>query len=417
MDDVARRLSESGVSSDPRVPLIDLAAEHRTIAEEIHAAVEAVFAEQQFLLGDEVAAFECEMAEYCDSLYAVGCASGTDALFLALTALDIGTGHEVITSPFTFIATAAAIQRTGATPVFVDIDPASFTLDAARVEEAVTRRTRAIVPVHLFGQCAEMEPLFRIAVRKRLAIVEDACQAVGAEYHRRRAGVLGTLGCFSFHPMTNPGGAGDGGLITTDDAELAARLRRLRAHGYSGETTYAETGLNSRLDALQAAVLRVKLRHLDGWLQARSDNAQKYSELFRHYELLDAVEMPEILPGRRHVFHRFCIRVRGGHRDLVRSHLQREHIGVAVDYAVPLHRQPAFAHLGHSAGAFPESEAAAAEVLALPMFPQLQPVQQEQVVQSIAAALQRLDGKRHRVSLRPDAEAPQSSDQSRRRAA
>jgi dTDP-4-amino-4,6-dideoxygalactose transaminase len=372
------------------VPLIDLKAQYRTIAGEIREAVDAVFTEQLFVLGDEVASLECEIAEHCDSLHAVGCGSGTDALVLSLLALNIGEGDEVITSPFTFFATASTIQRVGAKPVFVDIDPVSFNLDPDRVEAAVTPRTRAIIPVHLFGQCAEMEPLFRVAVRKRLVVIEDACQAIGAEYHGRRAGVLGTMACFSFFPTKNLGGAGDGGMITTDDAELAAKLRRLRVHGDAGGYNHQEIGLCSRLDALQAAVLRVKLRHLDDWTNARGENARRYRELFRHYELLDAVELPETLPGRRHVYNQFCVRVRGGLRDQVLSSLRTNNIGAAVYYPKPLHLQPAFRHLGLGPGSFPESEAASGEVLALPIFPELQPVQQELVVRGIAAALGRL---------------------------
>jgi len=377
-------------AADPGVPLIDLKAQYRTIAGEVRDAVDVVFTSQQFILGDEVASLECEVAEYCDSLHAVGCGSGTDALVLSLLALNVGAGDEVVTTPFTFFATASAIRRVGATPVLVDIDPVSFNLDTERVEAAVTENTRAIIPVHLFGQCAEMEPLFRIAVRKRLAIVEDACQAIGADYHGRRAGVLGTMACFSFFPTKNLGGAGDGGMITTDDGDLAARLRRLRVHGDSGGYTHHELGLCSRLDALQAAVLRVKLRHLDDWSQARGENARRYRELFRHYELLDAVELPETLPGRRHVYNQFCVRIRGGLRDQVLSRLRANNIGAAIYYPKPLHLQEAFRDLGYAAGDFPESEAASRDVLALPIYSELQPVQQETVVRGIAAALGRL---------------------------
>lgn len=386
-------------SSVAGVPLIDLKAQYRTIAAEVREAVDAVFAEQMFVLGDEVASLECEIAEYCDSLHAVGCGSGTDALVLSLLALNVGDGDEVITTPFSFFATASTIQRVGAKPVFVDVDPISFNLDPERVEAAVTPRTRAIIPVHLFGQCAEMEPLFRVAVRKRLAVIEDACQAIGAEYHGRRAGVLGTMACFSFFPTKNLGGAGDGGMITTDDAEIAARLRRLRVHGDSGGYDHQEIGLCSRLDALQAAVLRVKLRHLEDWSNARGENARRYRELFRHYELLDAVELPETLPGRRHVYNQFCVRIRGGLRDQVLSHLRENHIGAAIYYPKPLHLQTAFRHFGLVEGDFPEAESASREVLALPIYSELQPVQQETVVRGIAAALGRLGS-------RPSSDAP-----------
>ncbi|MGH7199947.1 MAG: DegT/DnrJ/EryC1/StrS family aminotransferase, partial [Planctomycetaceae bacterium] len=310
-------------------------------------------------------------------------------LVLSLMALGVGPGDEVITTPFSFFATAGAIHRAGARPVFVDIDPASFNLDSSQVEAAVTDRTRAIMPVHLYGQCADMEPLWRVAVRKQLAIVEDACQAIGAEYRGRRAGVLGTVGCFSFFPTKNLGGAGDGGLITTDDSDLAERLRRLRVHGDAGGYRHLEVGLNSRLDALQAAVLRVKLQHLEDWTTARQQNAKRYGELFRHYGLLDAIELPAVLPDRRHVYNQFCIRVRGGLRDRVLAHLRSCGLGATVYYPTPLHLQPCFAFLGHSQGDFPESEAAAEQVLALPIFPELRADQQERIVQGIGEALER----------------------------
>lgn len=389
MGEVSPALSGFGASYEP-VPFIDLVSQYQSIAADIQEAVGRVFAEQQFVLGDEVAEFECDVAEYCDSRDAVGCASGTDALILSLLALNIGPGHEVVTSPFSFFATAGAIHRVGALPVFVDIDPVSFNLNPAAVEAALTERTRSILPVHLFGQCADMEPLWRLGVRERLPIVEDACQSIGAEYRGRRAGVLGTLGCFSFFPTKNLGGAGDGGLITTDDPELASRLRRLRVHGDSGGYQHTEVGLNSRLDALQAAVLRVKLAHLESWTAARQENAKRYAELFRHYELLDVVELPAVLPDRRHVYNQYCIRVKGGRRDAVLAHLRDYHIGAAIYYPRPLHLQECFAHLGYREGDFPEAEAAARDVLALPIYPELRPEQQEIVVRGIASALGRI---------------------------
>ena len=377
-------------STDEPVPFINLVAQYRGIADEIREAVDRVFSAQAFVLGDEVAEFECDLAEYCDSRDAIGCASGTDALILSLMAANVGRGDEVITSPFTFFATAGAIHRVGAKPVFVDIDPHSFNLDTNQVEAALTGRTRAVMPVHLFGQCAEMEPLWRIAVRNGLSIIEDACQAIGAEYRGRRAGVLGTLGCFSFFPTKNLGGAGDGGLITTDDPELAARLRRLRNHGDSGGYQHVEIGTNSRLDALQAAVLRVKFGHLDRWTEARQQNAQRYGELFRYYELLDVVELPTVLYDRRHVYNQYCLRIKGGRRNELLAALREKQIGAAVYYPLPLHLQDCFGHLGYKAGDFPEAEAATKEVLALPIFPELTADQQEIVVRGIAGALGRL---------------------------
>ncbi|MBW3539001.1 MAG: DegT/DnrJ/EryC1/StrS family aminotransferase [Planctomycetes bacterium] len=371
------------------VPFIDLTLQHQKIAGEVLDAVQRLFSAQQFILGDEVAEFERETADYCDAREAIGCASGTDALLLSLAALDIGPGDEVITSPFTFFATAGSIWRAGAKPVFADIDPATFNLDPQAAAAAISRRTRAIMPVHIFGQCAEMEPLWRLAVRHDLATIEDACQAIGADYRGRRAGVLGTTGCFSFFPTKNLGGAGDGGLITTDDLHLAKRLKRLRVHGDLGGYHHVEVGLNSRLDALQAAVLRVKLARLEHWTEARRANAQRYAELFELHKLLDMIVPPQELPERRHVFNQYCVRIREGRRDEVLAGLRARGIGAAIYYPQPLHLQECFASLGYRAGDFPEAEAAAREVLALPIFPELSQSQQERVVQGLAEVLGR----------------------------
>ncbi len=373
---------------DP-VPLIDLVAQHQEIESEVIAAVSRVFAEQRFILGDEVAEFECDLAEYCDSREAIGCASGTDALLLALMALDIGPGDEVITSPYSFFATASSIYRLGATPIFCDIDPASFNLDPQAVAAAVSPRTRAIMPVHLFGQCAEMEPLWRIAGRGDIPIVEDACQAIGAEYQNRRSGVLGTMGCFSFFPTKNLGGAGDGGLITTDDPALAMRIRRLRVHGEAGQYDHVEVGLNSRLDAVQAAVLRVKLRYLDAWTAARARNARRYEVLFEEYGLLDCVTLPATLHDRRHVYNQYCVRIAGDQRDQVLAGLRERRIGCSVYYPKPLHLQTCFADLGGKPGSMPHAEAASRDSLALPIYSELTEEQQERVVQGIAESLGR----------------------------
>src|SRR5579872_1493699 len=384
---------------DP-VPLIDLVAQHRQIESEVIAAVSRVFAEQRFILGDEVAELECDLAEYCDSREAIGCASGTDALLLALMALDIGPGDEVITSPYTFFATGGAIYRLGASPVFCDIDPVSFNLDPKAVDAAVTSRTRAILPVHLFGQCAEMEPLWRIAGHLGIPIVEDACQAIGAEYQGRRAGVLGTLGCFSFFPTKNLGGAGDGGLVTTDDPVLASRVRRLRVHGEAGQYDHVEVGLNSRLDALQAAVLRVKLRRLDSWTAARARNARRYEILFEEYGLLDCVTLPGTLHDRRHVYNQYCVRIAAGRRDQVLAGLRARRIGCSVYYPKPLHLQTCFADLGGQPGSLPVAEQAARESLALPIYSELTEEQQERVVRAISESLGR-QPVRSRQSLVP----------------
>jgi len=379
------------VSEEEPVPFINLAAQDESMAQELLEAVQRVLESHAFILGDEVSAFEAKIANYCDSQHAIGCASGSDALLLALMALDIGPGDEVITTPFSFFATVSSICRTGATPVFVDIDPCTFNMDTNAVEAAITDRTRAILPVHLFGQCVEMETLWRLAVRNGLSIIEDACQAIGAEYGGRRAGVLGTIGCFSFFPTKNLGGAGDGGIVTTDDPDLAARLRRLRVHGDAGQYCHTEIGINSRLDALQAALLSVKLDHLDQWTRARQTNAGQYDALFRRQGLLDAIEVPLTQPDRRHVFNQYCIRVKGGRRDEVLQSLRNQQIGCNVYYPIPLHLQECFASLGYGEGDLPKAEAAARSVLALPIFPGLGAGQQEQVVRAIAKTLGQSD--------------------------
>jgi dTDP-4-amino-4,6-dideoxygalactose transaminase len=380
-------VSQSAHSSNTPVPFIDLVAQHQTIAGDVRDAVDRVFASQLFVLGEEVAQFEAECAQYCDANDAISCASGTDALLLALMALGIGPGDEVVTSPFSFFATAGCIHRVGARPVFVDIDPVSMNIDPDQILRAITPKTRAILPVHLFGQCSLMEPLWRIAVQHGLTIIEDACQSIGAEYRGRRAGVLGTIGCFSFFPTKNLGGAGDGGLMTTDDPELSRRLRLLRVHGDAGAYRHVEVGLNSRLDALQAAVLRVKLGHLGRWTEARRANAKRYPALFEKYDLLDHVVLPRELPDCRHVYNQFTIRVKHGRRDAVLASLRAQQIGAAIYYPIPLHLQECFAFLGYKLGDLPASESAAAEVLSLPVFPELGADRQELVVRGIARAL------------------------------
>ena len=382
---------------DTSVPLIDLSSQFEQISDEIREAVDRVLSSQGFVLGEEVHELERQVADLGDSRFAIACASGTDALILSLLSLGIGTGDEVITTPFSFFATAGAIYRVGARPVFVDIDPSSYNLDPAKIEDVITDQTRAVMPVHLFGQCAEMEPIWRTAVRCGLTVVEDACQAIGARYRGRCAGVLGTVGCFSFFPTKNLGGAGDGGIITTDDAELADRLKRLRVHGDIGGYQHREVGMNSRLDALQAAILRAKIPHLHEWNTARQDNARRYGELFRYYGLLDAIELPAVLPERQHVFNQYTIRVRGGRRDEMITTLRENDIGCGVYYPIPLHLQECFAHLGYQEGDFPEAELAVREVVSLPIFPELGAIRQETVVRTIAAALGRLSHSLPRV--------------------
>lgn len=366
--------------SDRPVPFIDLVPQFQSMSAEVMAVVERVFTEQKFIMGDEVAALEEEIAAYCDSRFAIGCNSGTDALIIALQALDIGEGDEVITTPFSFFATASSICRAGATPVFVDIDPVTFNLDIDAVEEAITPHTKAIMPVHLFGQCCDMEPLWRLCQKYNLHIVEDACQAIGAEYQGRRTGVLGAVGCFSFFPTKNLGGAGDGGMMTTDDPELYAKLKRLRVHGDVGQYEHLDLGMNSRLDALQAAVLRVKLKSLESWTVARQNNAARYQQMFQQAGILDAITLPVAKADCRHVYNQYCIRVQDGHRDHVMQQLKASKVGCAVYYPKPLHLQTCFKHLGYKPGQFPQSEAASRDILALPSYPELPAADQHRVV-------------------------------------
>lgn len=369
------------------VPFIDLVAQYQSIREEIREAVDRCFENQSFILGDEVTQLEQEIARYCDARHAIACASGTDALILALMALGVGPGDEVITSPFTFFASASSIHRLGARPVLVDIDPESFNLCPVQVEKSISARTKAIMPVHIFGQCADMEPLWRLSTQHKIPIVEDAAQAIGAEYRGRRAGVLGSIGCFSFFPTKNLGGAGDGGIMTTDDSELAARLRRLRVHGDTGGYNHVEVGFNSRLDAVQAAVLRVKLRHLDAWTAARNRNAQQYAEALHNAGLPMGLELPVVLPDRRHVFNQYTTRVTGGQRDAVMQSLRARQIGCAVYYPIPLHLQKCFDYLGYRPGDLPEAERAAAEVLSLPIYSELPAEHQALVVAGLTDAM------------------------------
>jgi len=369
------------------VPLLDLKAQFRPIEAGIRAALDRVLSSQQFVLGEEVAALEREISAYLGGVEAVGVASGTDALLLALMALEIGEGDEVITTPYTFFATASAIHRAGARPVFVDIDPATFLLRPEKVARAITPRTRAILPVHLFGQMADMDPLLEAASRG-IAVIEDAAQAIGATAtaggKTLRAGTLGSFGCFSFFPSKNLGGAGDGGLVTTRDRGLADRIRSLRRHGEEASYVHTRVGLNSRLDALQAAVLRVKLPHLERWNAARENNASRYRLLFQAAGLTGSegpLALPETRPGARHTYHQYVIRAL--RRDDLMSHLRSAGIGCAVYYPIPLHLQRCFASLRHHPGDFPVSETAASSTLALPIYPELTEAMQAEVVDAI----------------------------------
>jgi dTDP-4-amino-4,6-dideoxygalactose transaminase len=366
-----------------QVPLLDLRQQHEALREELRAGVERILDSQQFVLGEEVRLLEEEIALYCGVRHAIGCASGSDALLLALMALDLRAGDEVITTPFSFFATASAITRTNATPVFVDIEPRTYNLDPSLVEAAITERTRAIMPVHLYGQCAEMDALLEIAARSHIPVIEDAAQAIGAEDGGRRAGSLGAVGCFSFYPTKNLGGAGDGGMLTTNDDALAERLRRLRVHGGATEYLHQEIGINSRLDALQAAILRVKLPHLDNWSEARRERAQTYSLMLANARLPFSLHTPFIRENTRHIFHQYIVRV-PEHRDALIEHLRAHGVGAKIYYPVPLHLQQCFGSLGYTEGALPHAELAARETLALPLYPELQLEQQQYVVDVIS---------------------------------
>jgi len=369
------------------VPALDLKAQYERIRGEVDAAVRGVIESQYFVLGPEVAAFEAEVAAYCGAAAGVGCASGSDALLLPLLALGVGPGDEVVTTPYTFFATGGAVWRTGARPVFVDIEPDTYNIDPAKIEAAVTPRTKAVIPVHLYGQTADMDPINEVAARHGLPVIEDAAQAIGAAYHGRRAGTLGRASAFSFYPSKNLGGFGDAGLVTTDDPELARRLARLRVHGMEPKYHHHEVGFNSRLDALQAAVLRVKLRHLDDWTAARQDVARRYGDLFRDAGLAGRVTLPSARPGLDHVYNQYVVRVSAPARDPLRAHLADRKVGTEVYYPIPLHLQVCFAGLGHKPGDFPDSEAAAAETIALPIYPELSEAAQRHVVDSAAEFL------------------------------
>jgi dTDP-4-amino-4,6-dideoxygalactose transaminase len=367
-----------------KVPLLDLQAQYETIRNEVRTAVDRVFDSQQFVLGAEVQALEEEIARYSQTKSAIGCASGSDAVLLALMSCGVGAGDEVITTPFSFFATAGAVARLGARPVFVDIDERTFNLNPSLVEAALTERTKAIMPVHLYGQCAEMNPLIELSQSRGIPIIEDAAQAIGAEDRSLRAGSMGTIGCFSFYPSKNLGGAGDGGMLVTNDLDHGRRLHMLRVHGEETKYHHRLVGINSRLDSLQAAVLRVKLPHLDAWSTERQRKAQQYELMFVDAGLSEQIEAPFVRRNTRHIFHQFVIRVRDGRRDALRAHLRERGVGTDVYYPVPLHLQECFAYLGYQEGDFPIAEEAAKETLALPVYPELTDEQQDYVVSSIA---------------------------------
>jgi dTDP-4-amino-4,6-dideoxygalactose transaminase len=382
------------------VPLLDLKAQFAQIRAEVMPLIEQVCASQQFILGEHVRGLESELARYCGSPHGIGVSSGTDALLLALMALNVGAGDEVLTSPFTFFATAGTIARLHARPVFCDVDPATFNLSPAAVQQFIDRacveqggvlhnrstggQVKAIMPVHLYGQSADMGALMAIARRHKLKVIEDAAQAIGTEYvDGTRVGSIGDIGCFSFFPSKNLGAFGDAGLCTAGDAELAETMRVLRVHGSKPKYYHALIGGNFRIDELQAAVLRVKLRYLDGWTEGRRRNAAFYSAALAQAGLGDKVRAPVAIPGGRHIFNQYVIRCE--RRDELRKFLAERSIGTEIYYPVPLHLQQCFQYLGHRAGDFPESERAAMETLALPVYPELDSAQLAHVIASVAA--------------------------------
>ena len=365
------------------VPLLDLQAQYRPLREALLAAVTRVCDSQRCILGDEVVALERELADYLGVAHAVGMSSGTDALIAALMALGVGPGDEVVTPTFSFFASAGSVSRLGATPVFVDIDPHTFNVDPDAMARAITPRTKALMPVHLYGQAADMAALVAVSQTRRVPIVEDAAQAIGAREGGRAVGSFGRIGCFSFYPTKNLGAFGDGGLVTTNDAATADRLRLLRDHGQQPKYHHAIIGGNFRLDAIQAAVLRVKLPHLAGWTEGRRRNAARYRALFAEAGLLDAVTLPRERPDGYHVYNQFVVQV--ARRDELRAFLAARGIGTEIYYPVPFHRQACFADLPSASGPFPHADAAAARVLALPIYAELADAQLQRVVQAIGA--------------------------------
>ena len=373
------------------VPLLDLKAHHEPIQQEILAALQQTFLSNAFILGQDVGKLEERIATYCQAKYGIGVTSGTDALLLSLMALGIGPGDEVITSPYSFFATAGVVSRLCAKPVFVDIDPSTYNIDPSKIECAVTPKTKAIIPVHLYGQCADMAPIMEIARRHNLSVVEDAAQAIGSEYRDgRRACSMGTVGCLSFFPSKNLGCLGDGGMVVTNDDDLAERMRILRVHGGHPKYYHKLIGGNFRLDTIQAAVLNVKLNYLDGWTKRRQENADRYRTLFRQNGLVEKghVRLPEAVyrdAGVRHhhIYNQFVLRVE--QRDDLIAHLKYKGIGAEIYYPIPFHLQECFRYLGHKEGDFIESERAAKETIAIPIYPELTGAQQTEVVEAIAS--------------------------------
>lgn len=368
-----------------KVPLLDLSGQYRSIRKEVLDEVKKVCDSQHYILGRNVSSLESEIAAYCGAKYAVGVASGTDAILLSLMAAGIGPNDKVITTPFTFFATAGSIARLGAVPLFVDIHPDTCNIDPDSLEHALRKKAKgakAVIPVHLYGQCADMAPIASLARKYGLAVIEDAAQSIGAVYRGTKAGALGHMGCFSFYPTKNLGGLGDGGMVTTDSSRLAERLKMLRVHGSRKRYYHDTVGVNSRLDEIQAAVLRVKLKYLDKWTALRIRNAGRYDMLFKKAGMTDIVRLPHIEEGNVSVFNQYVISVKN--RDALRAHLTEQGIGTEIYYPLPLHLQKCFRYLGCKKGDFPASEKAAKEVLALPIYPELGLEQQKDVVSGVA---------------------------------
>lgn len=360
------------------IPFLDLKAQYKSIKPELDSAVLSVLESTQYVLGDQVAAFEREFASYCGAKHGIAVNTGTSALHLALLAAGVGPGDEVITIPFTFVATVSAVGYIGAVPVFVDIDPRTFTMDPAQLEQKITPRTKAILPVHLYGQMADMNAIMEIANRHGIPVIEDACQAHGAEYQGRRAGSIGVSGCFSFYPGKNLGACGEGGMVVTSDDAQAKKIRMLRDWGQEKRYHHVLKGFNYRMEGIQGAVLGVKLRHLETWTEARRSHAREYDALLADAQGITA---PEQVAGRRHVYHIYA--VRSADRDGLQQLLQSEGIHTGLHYPIPVHLQEAHADLGYRSGDFPHSESAAREVLSLPMFPELTSAQVEEVVTAV----------------------------------
>ena len=377
-----------------KVPFFNLAVQFKSIEEEVKSALDEVFRTQQFILGPQVQVLEETIARYCGTRYAIGVASGSDALLLSLMALGIGTGDEILLPSFTFFATAGCVSRLGATPVYVDIDPETYNMDPSRIEQKISSKTKAILPVHLFGQCADMNPLLEIAKEKKLFLIEDAAQALGAEYKPttgedgRRAGQMGDLGCFSFYPTKNLGAFGDAGMVVTNHPDLAEKVRLLRAHGSQPKYFHKWIGINSRLDTIQAAILLVKFKYLEKWTGERQKRAERYRLLFQELpSWVEGLKLPTAQYQNRHIFHQYVIRVQ--ERDRLRKFLAEEGIGTDIYYPVPLHLQECYAFLKYRRGDLPNSEKASEEVLALPIYPELTEDQQIAVVDRIKAFYKR----------------------------